>query len=101
MTNTNAEWEAEFEEVVRPFGAKGNLFLVPDINNSCEMWVITQVEGPIKKFLAETIKKAEQRGRDEAVEYIKEKVGKYTSMDSLAIDWLEILEAARNASKEV
>lgn len=48
---TTPNWEERFEEVVRPFGGKGTLFLVPDIDASCEVWAITQKEDDIKHFI--------------------------------------------------
>lgn len=44
-------WEKEFEKVVRPFGAKGTLCLVPEINQSYKVWALEQREQEIKSFI--------------------------------------------------
>ncbi len=116
------DWEERFEETVRPFGAKGIVALVPEINSSCEFWMLHQIEKPIKDFIASElevarkearlelaesqergnipyfnmlIEKARQEGRNEAVEYIK----KNWKEGETAHNAYVILDAARSHSK--
>ena len=70
-TNQKKEWEKEFDEVVRPLGAKGTVCLVPEINQSCEFWMLHQVEPAIKDFITRLLH-SRNESLVEKVETLKE-----------------------------
>lgn len=49
-------WEKRWEEIVRPFGKTGGLFLVPQIDRSCQFWAIEEKENEIKTFIHTLLK---------------------------------------------
>ncbi len=44
-------WKEQFEEVIRPFGLRGELMMVPHIQNHSKIWAMERKEEEIIDFI--------------------------------------------------